>query len=291
MFKTYLRSIDLVTMQQDIEYTRGIHESYIRNLYPFDFFPYKGLRTVSFSPVTFLYGANGSGKTTLLNVIAEKLGLERHSVFNDSPLFHDYVSKCRVDKGIIPKGSQILTSDDVFDYMINARNLNDGIQARREEIVQKYYDLKYARYQLKSMDDLDSLRLSQEAKTKTQSQFVRSRLMETPVIKSNGESALAFFMEHIKEDALYLLDEPENSLSVSLQQELTDYLITSARYCNCQFIIASHSPILLSMPDALIYDLDDDPVHTKLWTQLGNVRKFFAFFEKHRFDFLQDESI
>lgn len=290
MYKTYLRSIDLVSIEQDTEYTKNVHESYINNMYPFDFFPYKGLRTVSFAPITFFYGGNGSGKTTLLNVIAEKLGLERHSVFNGSPLFHDYVSRCRVEKGVIPQASQILTSDDVFDYMINVRNLNDGIQLRREEIIQKYLDLKYAKYQFKSMDDLDSLRLSREAKTKTQSQFVRSRLMGTPVIKSNGESAMGYFVEHIGYDALYLLDEPENSLSVSLQQELKKYLINSARYCNCQFIIASHSPILLSMPDALIYDLDEDPVQTKNWTQLRNVRTLFDFFEKHRADFLQGKN-
>ncbi|EJX01194.1 aaa ATPase [gut metagenome] len=94
---------------------------------------------------------------------------------------------------------------------------------------------------------------------------------------SNGESALRYFMDQIRENALYLLDEPENSLSIQFQQQLADFLIESTRFFGCQFIIATHSPILLAMPDVLIYDLDSIPVSTKNWTELDNVRLFFNF--------------
>ena len=60
--------------------------------------------------------------------------------------------------------------------------------------------------------------------------------------RSNGESALAVFSERIREDALYLLDEPENSLSPERQLELARFLHDSARFYNCQFVIATHSP-------------------------------------------------
>jgi len=106
---------------------------------------------------------------------------------------------------------------------------------------------------------------------------VRDRLMSNPEMYSNGESALRYFMDQIRENALYLLDEPENSLSIQFQQQLADFLIESTRFFGCQFIIATHSPILLAMPDVLIYDLDSIPVSTKNWTELDNVRLFFNF--------------
>ena len=104
--------------------------------------------------------------------------------------------------------------------------------------------------------------------------------------RSNGESTLAVFSERIREDALYLLDEPENSLSIAFQMELSKYISDSARHFGCQFIMATHSPVLLSIKDALIYDLDETPVETKKWTELDNVRRYFNFFEEHRSEFL-----
>ena len=99
---------------------------------------------------------------------------------------------------------------------------------------------------------------------------------------SNGESAMKYFVDHITENALYRLDEPENSLSISLQQELCKYIVDSARHFGCQFVMSTHSPVLLSMKDAVIYDLDSDPVTVKPWTELENVRRYFDFFEEHR---------
>ena len=84
---------------------------------------------------------------------------------------------------------------------------------------------------------------------------------------------------------LYLLDEPENSLSAEKQQELVQFLSDSARFYGCQFIIASHSPFILSMPGAKIYDLDSETVETKKWTELKNVRAYFNFFKAHGAEF------
>ena len=103
---------------------------------------------------------------------------------------------------------------------------------------------------------------------------------------SNGESAMKYFVDHISENALYLLDEPENSLSIGLQQELCKYIEDSARFFGCQFILSTHSPILLSMKDAVIYDLDSKPATIRNWTELENVRRYFDFFEEHRNEFI-----
>ena len=103
---------------------------------------------------------------------------------------------------------------------------------------------------------------------------------------SNGESAFLYFSEKIQENGLYLLDEPENSLSPERQQELVKFLEDSARFFGCQFVIATHSPFLLSMRGAKIYDLDEEVVDVKRWTKLSNVRAYYDFFKKHEKEFL-----
>ena len=103
---------------------------------------------------------------------------------------------------------------------------------------------------------------------------------------SNGENAMLYFVDNITEDAVYLLDEPENSLSIEYQLRLKEFLEDSARHFGCQLIITTHSPVLLSMKGAKIYDLDEFPVKVKGWTELENVRKYFDFFEEHREEFI-----
>lgn len=161
-----------------------------------------------------------------------------------------------------------------------------AMNIRREELFEDYLSRKYADHQLKSMADYAEWKESYDAKSKSQSKFVKERLMRNVDMFSNGESAMRYFVDHVTENALYLLDEPENSLSIALQQELCKYIVDSARHFGCQFIMATHSPILLSIKDALIYDLDSDPVKTSDWTELENVRRYFDFFEEHRNEFI-----
>lgn len=125
------------------------------------------------------------------------------------------------------------------------------------------------------------------ARRKTQSRYVRENVMDNVREHSNGESAFLYFSEKIRENGLYLLDEPENSLSPSRQQELAKFLEDSARFFGCQFVISTHSPFLLAMRGAKVYDMDEDVVDVKRWTQLAGVRAYFDFFKKHEDAFLQ----
>ena len=283
---TYINKLTLVSSGMEDRFIQGQRRTCYNGVYPYKIFPEKELRDITFAPITIFYGSNGSGKSTLLNILAEKAGVIRHSAFSGSAFFRQYVEGCNLDCRRIPSNSQILTSDDVFDYLLNIRYLNDGIDTRRNELFEDYLDRKYAHHQLKSLSEYDDWKESYDAKTKSQSQFVRDRLMRNVDMFSNGQSAMRYFTDRITENALYLLDEPENSLSIELQQELCEYLQASARHFGCQFVIATHSPVLLSMKDALIYDLDSTPVQTRKWTELENVRRYFDFFEKHRAEFL-----
>ena len=267
--------------------TDSIKNSYhYDTFYPFQVLSKHGLTRLDFEPVTILYGGNGSGKTTALNVIAEKLALDRDTLYNRSNFFEDYTGMCDYEEEMpIPKESRIITSDDVFDFMLNLRSINDGINLKREQLFADYLEDKYSHFQMKSLDDYERLKKVNMAKRKTQSRYVRENLMDNVREHSNGESAFIYFSEKINENGLYLLDEPENSLSPERQQELLRFLQDSARFLGCQFIIATHSPFLLSMNGAKIYDMDEEPVDVKRWTELENVRAYYDFFKKHEHEF------
>ena len=254
--------------------------------YPFHIISRHDLSELEFEPITILYGGNGSGKTTVLNVIAEKLMMARDTRFNRTSFFDDYINMCEYQLGNSePEDCRVITSDDVFDFMMNLRTINDGIDIKREELYQEYLDEKYSQFQMKSLDDYEQLKKVNMARGKTQSKYIRKHLMGNIREHSNGESAFIYFFDKIKESGLYLLDEPENSLSPEKQLELLKFIEDSARYLNCQFIIATHSPFLLAMNYTKIYDMDEEPVHIKKWTELSNVRVYYNFFQKHKDEF------
>ncbi len=251
--------------------------------YPFKVLSARGVREISFAPVTILYGGNGSGKTTALNVIAEKLRLRRDALYNRSHCFEDYVDMCACDVcETVPGVSRIITSDDVFDFMLDLRARNEGIDRRREELFGEYLDAKFADFHYRTLEDYDRLKQVNNARRKTMSRFVRENVMGNLREQSNGESAYFYFTSRIQDNGLYLLDEPENSLSPGKQMELAQFMEDSARFFGCQFVISTHSPFLLAMREAKIYDLDGDPVRVRRWTELPAVRTYYDFFTAHR---------
>ena len=256
------------------------------NFYPFQVFDNWEEETFSFEPITVLYGGNGSGKTTLLNLMGEKLRLERRSVFNRSSFFQDFVDLCRAE-GTAPEGSAVLTSDDVFDDLLDLRVLNQGIDRERVELLAEYKDLRESGFQMKSLDDYEHLKKVVRATRRkaSGSSFVKESIGTNVRGRSNGETAFRYFTDQIQENALYLLDEPENSLSVQRQRDLAQFLEDSARFFGCQIVLATHSPILLAMKGARVYDLDRRPIAVRKWTDLPAVRAWYEFFKEHANEF------
>lgn len=290
----YLSHFQFPGRELEYNFTMNEKRTCYDTFYPFLVLSEHHLEMLDFEPVTILYGGNGSGKTTALNVIAEKLGLERDTLYNRSNFFEEYTRLCSYQGGDgggsrraprMPKGSRIITSDDVFDFMLNLRSINDGIDRKREELFEDYLENKYSHFTMRSMEDYEQLKKVCLARSNTQSKYVRRNLMDNVREHSNGESAFLYFTDKIKENCLYLLDEPENSLSPVRQQELLKFLEDSARFFGCQFIIATHSPFLLSMRGAKIYDMDEEVVDVKRWTELENVRTYYQFFKKYEGEF------
>ena len=286
--KTYVKSLTLPTEAAEFSFLLGQKMTCYSSSYPFKIFPQKELAHINFAPVTILCGSNGCGKTTLLNLVAELTGVRRYSAFGGSAFFRDYMGLCHL-KGQAPAGSCLLTSDDVFDWLLDLRRISSGIDEKREELLANYTDKKYAHRQLASLEDYDDWKQYDDAKRYTKSRFVNERLAKNPDMHSNGESAMHFFVERITEDALYLLDEPENSLSVPRQLELRDFLADSARHFGCQIILSTHSPVLLSLPGAEVWDLDALPAGIRPWTEVAGVRAYYDFFKSHAAAFEPEE--
>lgn len=289
----YVNKFVLPSEVAEIEVIKNEKRTCFHTFYPFKIFPEKGLREVIFDDITMLYGGNGSGKSTLINAMARKMGAVRYSDFNDAPLFDQFVGMCSVHYTKLPRASYVLTSDDVFDYALSARAINESIDDRRNELIDRYIEVKRGIVhdtemgQLHGLDDYERWREVREiiSPRRSQSSYVKKRVAQEIDLHSNGETAMRYFIDRIDEDAVYFLDEPENSLSIELQIELAEYVAATARATKSQFIIATHSPVFLAMPRAKIYNLDDYPVQVCKWTELGNVRRYFDFFMEHKDEF------
>lgn len=282
----YLKDFTFPSQDEETNFLWEQSPTCYSSYYPFRILSKNNLEKIEFETITVLYGGNGSGKSTALNIIAEKAKILRESPYNKTNFYPHYVDMCKMKLlGDIPQKSRIITSDDVFDYMLNIRALNEGIDGRREELFEEYLTAKYSDFQMKSLDDYEELKRVNKARSKTQSKYVKSELMKNVLEFSNGETAYKYFIQKVEEDGLYVLDEPENSLAPKLQLELKKFIEDSARFFGCQFIISTHSPFLLAMKGAKIYNLDENPVAVRNWTELPNVRLYYDFFKENENSF------
>ena len=276
----YLSSFDFPSDVDESDFLKEKTPTYYDSIYPFKFLSGKFANldrpySMLFGDITIIAGSNGSGKSTVLNIIAEKLKLTRAALFNYTELYEAYLrlteSRFRIDDRevmrSVMKVSRIITSDDVFNHILNVRKKNDEIDFDKPESVQAYRDYS-------------------DMTKNTLSDYVRSRNILNERGYSSGENGYRYFVNAIQLGGLYLLDEPENSLSAGLQVELSQYIRGMARAYECQFIISSHSPFLLSIPSAKIYDMDSLPVSIVKWQDIPNVRIYYDFFKQYAEEFM-----
>ena len=172
-----------------MEHNGGRNLGYIDNPYPCGLFPAMDLRELNFERITILYGGNGSGKSTLLNLITQKLGLKRSAPFNSGEMMESFVNACSYETGYddygermkIPEGSRIITSDDIFEYMLAARSGNEEIENAKEEAKGDWAVLKYGKgLRFHGMDDYEDLRFQNLARSRSVSRrkFLKKTLGE-----------------------------------------------------------------------------------------------------------------
>ncbi len=95
--------------------------------------------------------------------------------------------------------------------------------------------------------------------------------------QSHGEAFWSVMQNRFRGNGLYLLDEPEAALSPSRQMAMLIRMNELARN-NSQFIIATHSPILIAFPDALIYEFSDEGIQTRKFDETKLVQTYQGFF-------------
>lgn len=250
------------------------------NVYPYNIFSRKECEWLVFEPITVLYGNNGSGKSTLLNIMANKLGLKGAEHGKDvSRCFAEYIGECGFLLGEeetgkelfrLPPNSRYIKSEDIM-YVVK-RTQQEAIlkesylyqkaaEGLEETAIQKYADS----YELKKK--MDIMLFNQEK-------------------YSNGETTLQILEDSIYPDSLYLLDEPEMSLSPQNQVLLAEKINEATRYLSCQFIIATHSPFMLGTLQGKIMNIDTKEMSVSSWSELENVRYFYEFFKKNEQSFL-----
>lgn len=277
----YLKRFELLDDDNEFDALQQEKKRIFNNVYPFGIFPNRGLKKINFEPITIFYGGNGSGKSTILNLIAEALKAERKSDFDKGTYFDLYTKHCKYELSFEKyEEIKIITSDDVFDYLLDIRSINANVNRRKELLGEEYLNAKFDTKN--SFDSYEELKKRSDSRRMTMSKFVRTRLTNNNIIEqSNGESALAFWEREIKDNSIYILDEPENSLSAENQIKIKQFIEDSVRFYNCQFIISTHSPFILSLIGAKIYDLDSLPVTDKQWTELENIKTYYNFFKEY----------
>lgn len=249
------------------------------NIYPYNVFRDKYVPRLLFSPITVLYGNNGSGKSTILNLIAGKLGLQGAERYAYGQFYiEEFLEECTYDFGEnemgihnrIPSESRYIKSEDI---------LFEIKKIQEEDALEQGYIYEQVRRGMSK----------EEAKKEfNQERWGGSR---KAIIKfaqekySNGETTMQLLGDLLEPDALYLLDEPEVSLSPQNQVQLAEDINQMARLLDTQFIIATHSPFMLGTLNAKIYNLDCKEVREDKWSNLDNVRFFYEFFKQREGEF------
>lgn len=303
----YLEQFRFITFEKEDRFLAEYYQDHPWDKgspYPFGVLSKRGLHSLDFAEITILYGGNGSGKSTALNMIGCKLKAERRSAFNKGDRQSDYLARCTYKEGVwyddisMQAKTTIITSDDIFKYMLDTRGKNEFISVQSKSARAEIGRIKRAasdpRYytanerdalrhlDLETGENVDTFSRIVDMKKKSCAQFVKENIGEKTQTYSNGETGFMSLVENIVPDRLYILDEPENSLSCKLQQELARFIESSAKHCGCQFIIATHSPFLLALPTAKIYNLDGEPAAVSKFWELPNMRSYYELF--HQFD-------
>lgn len=216
----------------------------VKDKYPFNQQYLYETQELAFSkPITMFVGENGTGKSTLLKAICLKCDIHIWR-FEESSRFEINPYENELYKYISVKWNNGSVPGSFFASQIfrNFTELLDEWASSNPGI------LDY---------------------------FGGSSLMT----KSHGQSLISFFESRYKIKGLYFLDEPENALSPKSQLELLDILMRCSKDGLAQFIIATHSPILLACPNALIFNFDSPAIKPVEYEQTEHFRIYRDFMQ------------
>lgn len=208
--------------------------------------------------VTFFVGENGSGKSTLLEGLAAAaelvtIGSSDVTIDNTLAPARQLGAALRLAWSVRSRAGFFLRAEDFFGFHRSQARLDARIsrEIRERDIPPD------AQPALATGDVHHDERDAEKYIAKYDS-------------RSHGESFMDLFATRVRPRGLYLLDEPEAPLSPKRQIELLNLIVTSAA-AGAQFVIATHSPILLACPGARIYSFDTSPVSHVEYDDLDHV--------------------
>ena len=196
-----------------------------KDCYPFNLPNLNMTRDVTFEkPVTFFVGENGTGKSTLLRAVARRCGIHIWEPEEGRRVqFNKYEHEL---------------------YRFISVEWTNGV------VPGSFFSSSIFEYFATILDDWAF------ASPKTLDYFGGKSLMT----QSHGQGHMSYFESRYKLRGLYLLDEPENALSPKTQLQFLSLIKKMTEKGHAQFIIATHSPLLLAAPNSSIYSFDYSPV-------------------------------
>jgi predicted ATPase len=214
------------------------------DVYPFNLSIFQKKQHLAFmTPVTLFVGENGSGKSTLLQAISHACGI------------HIWQETIRTRYNHNPY------EDKLGDYL--------SIDWKEGKVPGSFFGSENFRHFRQILDEWS-------AADPGQLQYFGGKSLMT---QSHGESLMSFFRSRYQIKGLYLLDEPETALSPRNQIRLLELMTKTSEAGYAQFVIATHSPILLACPNALIYSFNHVPIQPIQYTDTEHYQVYKTFFE------------
>ena len=214
------------------------------NHYPFNRPIFQETRGLEFtSPVTFFVGENGTGKSTLLRAVAHRCYIH---IWKDTDRVH------------LEKNPY---EETLYRFM--------AVEWNEEIVPGSFFSSELFSHFAQNVDEW----------AETDPEMLKYFGGKSLVAQSHGQSLMSYFGARYRFKGLYLLDEPETALSPASQLAFVKLLKETAANGHAQFIIASHSPILMACPGATIYSFDDIPVKSIGYLETEHYRVYKSFME------------
>ena len=239
--------------------------------FPFTLPIFRDLERLDFpAPVTFLVGENGCGKSTLLEELAAGVGavaaggrdLERDPTLAAARTF---ARAFRFQRARHPRTTLFLRAEDVFGFTLRVRRDIEDLSAVEAELRGTLREGSWGQ------------RLATGTAAKERAALTR-RYGADPDARSHGETFLHLLQQRLQPRGLYFLDEPETPLSPTRVLALLAILRDRAAQ-DCQFVIATHSPILMALPGAEILLLEGETIAPIDYREVEHVRITRAFLD------------
>jgi predicted ATPase len=210
--------------------------------YPFNLSIFHQTPRLAFdTPVTLFVGENGTGKSTLLEALAHRCGIH----------IWRYRAYTGFDANPYKEKFQDCITVEWADGRVPGSFFGSAIFQHFAELLDEW--------------------------AATDSRLLKYFGGRSLVTQSHGQSLMSFFRTRYRIKGMYLLDEPETALSPKSQLELLEILGAMSAAGHAQFIVATHSPILLACPGAVIYSFDHAPIAPVQYEQTGHYQIYASF--------------